>query len=61
MIDSLPQNLKEAIDELNKDELIKSVLGEEFTRIYSDIKNDEWQEYMKEVSEWEINRYLTRI
>lgn len=61
VIDSLPHNLKEAIDELNKDELIKSVLGEEFTRIYSDIKNDEWQEYMKEVSEWEINRYLTRI
>ena len=61
VIDSLPQNLKEAIDELNKDDLIKSVLGDEFTRIYSNIKNEEWQEYMSEVSEWEINRYLTRI
>ena len=59
--ETLPENLRDAIDELNKDELIKGVLGEEFVNIYSQIKCEEWKSYMKEVSDWEINTYLTRM
>ena len=61
VFENLPENLRDAIDELNKDELIKGVLGEEFVNIYSKIKIDEWKDYMKEVSDWEINTYLTRM
>ncbi|MBR5943956.1 MAG: glutamine synthetase, partial [Lachnospiraceae bacterium] len=61
VFENLPENLRDAIDELNKDELIKGVLGEEFVNIYSKIKINEWKDYMKEVSDWEINTYLTRM
>ncbi len=57
----LPENLKDAICCLNDDQVIVDVLGEEFTRIFSQIKNGEWRDYMTEVSDWELNRYLTRI
>lgn len=54
----LPQNLLEAIEELEKDELVKDALGpiaDEFTKL----KKAEWSEYMRHVTPWEINRYLT--
>lgn len=59
--EKLPGNLKEAIDELLKDQVVMDALGREFVEIYSRIKYDEWNEYMRAVTEWEINRYLTRI
>lgn len=58
---TLPENLREAVDELKADELIRKALGEEFTDIYCDIKYREWRDYMCDVSSWEIDRYLTRI
>ena len=57
----LPDNLKEAVMALEEDELIKNILGSEFTGIYSRIKMKEWESYMTSVSEWEINRYLGRF
>ncbi|MBO4808579.1 MAG: glutamine synthetase [Lachnospiraceae bacterium] len=59
--DILPENLSDAINELKKDKFIVDVLGKEFVEIYSKIKCDEWNDYMKEVSEWEINTYLARM
>lgn len=59
--DLLPGNLLDALRSLEKDEVIKNGLGKEFTDIFIDIKNNEWNDYMAEVSEWEIDRYLTHI
>lgn len=59
--DILPENLRDAIDELKKDKFIVDVLGKDFVDIYSEIKCNEWKDYLKEVSEWEINTYLTRM
>lgn len=56
-IDTLPQSLSEAIDELESDQVIKSALGvlaDEFITL----KRMEWVEYMRHVSEWEVERYL---
>jgi glutamine synthetase len=53
----LPQNLKEAIDALEADEVVKGALGilaDEFI----ELKRMEWVEYMRHVSEWEVERYL---
>lgn len=61
LYEKLPGNLRDAIDELNNDELLKSTFGEEFVKVYSTLKKEEWDEYMTSVSEWELNRYLTRI
>ena len=57
-INILPQSLPEAIDELKQDTLIQSALGpiaEEFIRL----KEGEWREYHRTVTQWEIDRYLT--
>ena len=56
-IQTLPQSLKEAIDALKSDDVIKNALGvlaDEFINL----KQMEWVEYMRHVSEWEIQRYL---
>lgn len=60
-IDSLPNNLLEALQELEKDELVKNVLGEHLTRRYIHAKKQEWAQYCRHVSAWEIEQYLYKI
>ncbi|MGW8272352.1 MAG: glutamine synthetase family protein [Thermodesulfovibrionales bacterium] len=57
-IDVLPSSLYEAILELKKDQLIRDVLGEHLSRRYIDIKMREWNEFKKQVTRWEIEKYL---
>ncbi|MDD2648853.1 MAG: type I glutamate--ammonia ligase [Eubacteriales bacterium] len=58
-IGSLPGTLKEAIDLLEKSDLVRATLGEHIYNYYVDAKNKEWDEYRTKVHEWEIERYLT--
>ena len=60
-IDTLPENLSEALEEFNKDPLMRAVLGETFTKCYVKAKKKEWKSYMEQVSEWEIEQYLYRV
>ena len=60
-IDSLPNNLLEAIQELEKDEFIKNVLGEHLSKCYIHAKKQEWAQYCRHVSAWEIEQYLYKI
>jgi glutamine synthetase len=56
----LPQSLTEALDELERDEVIQSALGP----IYPDflkLKRMEWNDYHRTVSAWEVERYLTML
>ncbi|MGC4019928.1 MAG: type I glutamate--ammonia ligase [Muricomes sp.] len=57
-IRTLPENLNEALDELEKDSLLKEMLGETFIKCYMEAKKKEWEKYMEQVSEWEIEQYL---
>lgn len=53
----LPQNLDLALNELEKCTLLRDQMGpvvDEFIKI----KRMEWIEYMKQVSEWELERYV---
>ena len=54
----LPQSLPEALSELRKDEVIQGALGVIYDEFVS-LKEAEWNEYHKQVSQWEIDRYLT--
>ncbi|HEY7314980.1 MAG TPA: type III glutamate--ammonia ligase [Gemmataceae bacterium] len=59
-VDLLPQSLAEALDELDRDEVIQGALGpiaEEFLRL----KRAEWAEYHRQVTTWEVERYLTML
>ena len=58
---NLPENLKDALDIMTKDSFIKSVLGKDFVKVYSKIKYEEWRNYMLQVSDWEVNKYLVRM
>lgn len=60
-IDLLPANLDEAIMEFQKDEFIQKVLGDRFSTRYVQAKKAEWEEYIPQVSNWEVERYLHRI
>lgn len=60
-IESLPRNLKEAVDEFGKDPLMKEVLGTEVCRKYAQAKRKEWEAYNAQISEWELQNYLLRI
>ncbi len=57
----LPGNLNDALRNLKKDEVIRKALGSDFVDIYSSIRKKEWNEYMMQVSDWEINNYLVNI
>lgn len=60
-IETLPGNLMEAIQELEKDGFVRQVLGEYFVTRYIDSKKEEWKQYAAQVSNWEIDQYLYRI
>jgi glutamine synthetase len=57
-IDVLPTSLLEALDELKKDKLMQEVLGEHLFERYIDVKTKEWDEFKKQVTNWEIDMYL---
>lgn len=58
---SLPGNLKDSIDMLLQDEIMRDTLGEEFVGIYTALKRKEWNDYMLQVSDWEMEKYLVRM
>lgn len=57
----LPKNLCEAVDELEKSDFIKNVLGESFANKYIAAKRLEWEDYRTQVTQWEIDQYLYRV
>ncbi len=57
-IDELPRDLHEALNELEKDDVIRAALGPHIYERFVEAKREEWQEYIGQVSEWELNRYL---
>ena len=57
-IDELPGNLNEALDELEKDDLVRDTLGEHLFEHFVAAKREEWRDYIKHVSPWEVDRYL---
>ncbi len=59
-IDDLPHDLSEALDELEKDTLITSALGEHVTRHFIEAKRQEWRDYITQVTEWERENYLLK-
>jgi len=57
-IDMLPNNLHFAIEELKKDQVIQSALGEHIYSKFIALKEHEWQEYSEVITDWERNKYM---
>ena len=56
-IEILPQNLNEAITALEADTVLTERMGKEIVAEFIKIKRDEWIDYSRHVSDWEVNRY----
>lgn len=59
-IDDLPPNLSEAIKHLKKDTVIQEALGQHIVEHFIAAKMAAWHEYIAQVHQWELDRYLTR-
>jgi glutamine synthetase len=59
-VDDLPQDLSEACDELEKNDVMREALGEHITEQFLAAKRSEWRDYNQQVSAWELERYLAK-
>ncbi|MEM5780452.1 MAG: type I glutamate--ammonia ligase [Lawsonibacter sp.] len=57
-IEALPETLKDALEEMERDPLVMDVLGEHVAQHYINGKMKEWTEYQSRVSNWELEKYL---
>ena len=53
-----PQSLAESLVELKQDEVVRDSLGLIYDE-FMDQKELEWREFHRQVTSWEIERYLT--
>ncbi|TYQ14696.1 UNVERIFIED_CONTAM: glutamine synthetase [Acetivibrio alkalicellulosi] len=60
-IESLPENLIEAIRQTQISELAKKTLGSHVFEKYIMAKKIEWNNYKTNISEWEVDTYLTKF
>jgi len=60
-IEVLPHSLDEALDALSNDDVILSALGPYVSDRYIAAKRQECEEYNRQVTEWEVRRYLSRF
>ncbi len=59
---SLPGSLNEALGEMEKDEIMRSALGNDVLyEAFLRARSDEWDAYRIAVTDWEIKRYLESI
>ncbi|HVF11327.1 MAG TPA: hypothetical protein VNA16_11010, partial [Abditibacteriaceae bacterium] len=54
----LPATLKEALDDLEKDQVIRDALGDTYAQYYIEVKREEWKNYHNTISAWEVENYL---
>ncbi|MGJ7921253.1 type III glutamate--ammonia ligase [Neobacillus sp. LXY-4] len=57
-LNRLPSSLKEAVEALEQDKVLISMLGEDFMNTFIARKKEEWAQYHSFVSNWEIEKYL---
>jgi glutamine synthetase len=56
---SLPETLGEAIDEFAGSALLRRAFGDHIFDNYVKLKRKEWDEYRVQLTQWELDRYLT--
>jgi glutamine synthetase len=57
----LPTSLDEAIIAMERSELVAETLGEHVFDFFLRNKKAEWEEYRRQVTTWEMDRYLPRL
>jgi glutamine synthetase len=57
-IQMLPGSLIEAVEDLERDQVVADGLGEHLFERFVEAKRGEWDEYRMQVTPWELERYL---
>jgi len=57
-IEPLPQNLNEAIQTMERSEFVAETLGEHVFDFFLRNKRAEWEDYRREITPFELRRYL---
>jgi glutamine synthetase len=57
----LPGSLEEALNELDRDEVVKAALGPLAYEAFRRAKLEEWDQYRIGVTDWEVKRYLETV
>lgn len=57
-LEMLPGSLGEALEALQRDELVQETLGHHILDRFVEAKSSEWKEYSMHVADWELERYL---
>jgi glutamine synthetase len=57
-VTTLPETLGEAVEEMQKDDVIRAALGEHVFTHLVEAQKQEWDAFRKHVSSWERDRYL---
>jgi glutamine synthetase len=60
-IENLPENLKDAVKELKRNDVIQEALGSHVVEKFVTAKKKEWDDFRTSVTEWEIKKYLKVI
>jgi glutamine synthetase len=64
-LQTLPSNLFEATMELERDDVLRAALGrgrnEDYVDYFIGVKREEWNRYHEQVTQWELDEYLTRF
>lgn len=60
-IEALPANLMEAVAELEKDDVIRGVLGEKLAGKTIAAHKKEYHDYCMQVTDWELENYLHKL
>ena len=58
---SLPESLKEALDELGSSDFMRETLGETAFENFLKEKRKEWDLFRTQVTSWEVERYIKRL
>ena len=58
---SLPRSLGEALDLLRNETDLHDILGKEFITVYVEVKEQEFEEFMKVISPWEREHLLLHV
>ena len=57
-IERIPTTLHDALEALAEDDVIRSALPGDLYRVYDWYKRDEWNKFIWQVSDWNVNMYL---
>lgn len=59
--DILPRTLREAICAFEEDSFLQNIFGKTLSQIIISEKKEEWAEFSRQVTAWEVEKYLDRV